>query len=51
MGWWSMGCLSDLSPEYMPYNNWGHGFGYAEIKDSKGGFRFANKEIIDYKII
>jgi hypothetical protein len=27
---WSVGCLSELSPEYSPYNKWNHGFAIVE---------------------
>jgi len=30
-GWWSTGCLSELSPEYLPYNQWNHGFAIVYI--------------------
>jgi predicted phosphodiesterase len=50
IGCWSIGCLCDLNPYYMPYNGWAHGFGYGEIIDEHGHFRFANKEIADYKV-
>jgi hypothetical protein len=27
---WSVGCLSELSPDYSPYNNWNNGFAFIE---------------------
>ena len=51
IGCWSMGCLSDLNPEYMPFNNWSQGFGYGEILDDLGHFRFQNKMIENYKVV
>lgn len=30
---WSIGCLSDLHPEYMPLNKWNHGFADMVIDD------------------
>ena len=47
---WSVGCLCGLSPEYMPYNNWNHGF--ARIKQFEGGeFEVFNAEIVNGKRI
>lgn len=40
---WSMGCLCDLSPDYMPVNNWCHGFAIIEL--SNGHFRVNNHYI------
>lgn len=45
----SMGCLCNLSPDYMPYNNWNNGFATIEIK-ANGEYQFDNKKIIN-KII
>lgn len=28
---WSVGCLCNLSPDYLPYNNWSHGFAIVEL--------------------
>lgn len=47
---WSLGCLSDLHPEYMPINKWNLGFGVQTIIDDRGNFRFDNKEILVEKI-
>jgi predicted phosphodiesterase len=41
---WSIGCLSELNPHYMPLNRWNHGFGEA-IK-TKSGFHFENHTIV-----
>ena len=46
---WSLGCLCGLSPEYMPYNRWNHGFAYVETKEN-GDFEVQNKRIIDGKV-
>jgi predicted phosphodiesterase len=42
---YSTGCLCYLHPEYMPYNNWNHGFALLDL-DGKN-FRITNKRIID----
>jgi len=43
---YSTGCLADLSPGYMPFNNWTHGFAYIEVEKS-GSYRVFNHTIID----
>ena len=45
---WSTGCLSELSPDYMPYNNWNHGF--ATINLEGNDFEVDNYRIIGGKI-
>ncbi len=42
----SIGCLSELHPEYRPLNNWGHGYAHVEI-DNKGAFEVTNRRIIN----
>lgn len=49
IGCWSIGCLSELHPQYMPINKWNHGFAEVEI-DEDGGFEFHNHKIINGKI-
>lgn len=47
---WSVGCLCDLKPEYMPLNSWNLGF--AEIYgDESGGYHVSNRRIIDYRLM
>jgi len=46
---WSIGCLCDLHPDWMPLNKWNHGF--AEVYEEDGFFRVDNKKIINYKIL
>lgn len=41
---WSIGCLCDLHPQYMPMNKWVHGFAIVEV-DSAGKFNVQNKVI------
>lgn len=45
---WSIGCLCDLHPAYMPKNRWSHGF--AIIEDSDDGYIVSNKRIHEGKI-
>jgi predicted phosphodiesterase len=41
---WSLGCLCDLHPHYMPLNKWNLGYALTE-KDSQGNFHVDNKRI------
>lgn len=41
---WSVGCLSELHPDYMPLNKWNHGFAFIEVEKS-GDFQVHNKRI------
>lgn len=41
---WSVGCLSELHPDYMPLNKWNHGFAFIEV-ESNGDFQVHNKRI------
>jgi predicted phosphodiesterase len=43
---WSIGCLSDLHPRWMPLNKWNHGFAFIEL-DKVGAFSIENLRIID----
>lgn len=45
-----VGCLSELSPDYLPNNFWNLGFGFLEILDTKGNYKFTNHRIINNKI-
>lgn len=49
IGAWSTGCLSELSPKYMPINKWNHGFATVDL-DSDGSFEVRNRKIIDGRI-
>lgn len=48
-GCWSIGCLSDLHPAYMPINKFNLGFARVTV-DKEGGFSIENKKIMNYKI-
>lgn len=41
---WSLGCLSELHPDYMPLNKWNHGFCFIEVAVD-GSFQVQNKRI------
>lgn len=43
---WSVGCLCDLSPDYMAYgSNWNHGFALVNVEED-GDFEVENKRIL-----
>lgn len=50
VGTWSVGCLSELNPEYLAFNEWNLGFAHIEIS-SNGEFVVHNKAIINGKIM
>ncbi len=41
---WSVGCLSELHPNYMPINSWNHGFCMVDLHGTKE-FEVRNKRI------
>jgi len=45
---WTLGCLCDMTPEYMPINQWNHGFGILTLKGND--FTVENKRIINGEI-
>ena len=48
-GYWSMGCLCELQPQYLPYNDWGHGFAMVFLNED-GSFEVDLKKIIKGKV-
>lgn len=48
-GTWSVGCLCELNPDYLPFNEWNLGFAHIEISKD-GNFTVHNKQIINGKI-
>lgn len=42
----SVGCLCDLNPDYLPVNDWNHGFAIVELEDDDGRYQVYNKKII-----
>lgn len=46
---YSIGCLSDLTPNYNRYNNYNLGFAVVEV-ESNGNFTVYNKKIVDGKL-
>jgi predicted phosphodiesterase len=49
IGAWSTGCLSGLSPYWLPMNEWNHGYALVDV-DSDGGFELRNHTIIRGKV-
>jgi predicted phosphodiesterase len=41
----SLGCLCELHPAYLPINKWNHGFGIVEVADNGVEFEVRNKTI------
>jgi predicted phosphodiesterase len=48
---WSIGCLCELHPEYMPLNKWNHGFAIVDLDDNGKDFNFRNKRIFKGKVV
>ena len=48
---WSLGCMSELHPAYMPLNKWNHGFAEVELDPNGEDFEFTNKRIFKGKIV
>lgn len=48
---WSLGCLSELHPQYMPLNKWNHGFAEVDLDENGEDFEFRNKRIFKGKIL
>jgi len=48
---WSIGCLSELHPDYMPLNRWNHGFGLVYLDPNGVDYEFKNKRIFNGKVL
>jgi len=48
---WSIGCLSELHPAYMPLNKWNHGFAWVEMDANGIDYKFHNKRIYKGKTL
>ena len=46
---WSIGCLSELHPAYMPLNKWNHGFAIIDMDGEK--YEFRNKRIYKGEVL
>lgn len=48
---WSIGCLSELHPAYMPLNKWNWGCAMVELDSNGRDYQFFNKRIFKGKIL
>jgi len=48
---WSIGCLSELHPAYMPLNKWNHGYAWVELDANGVDYKFHNKRIYKGKTL
>lgn len=48
---WINGALCDLHPDYMPYNNHGHGFAMLEMLDNEGTFNVVQRKVMNGRVI
>lgn len=48
---WSIGCLCELSPKYMPLNKWNHGFAEVDLDPNGKDYEFRNYRIAKGKIL
>lgn len=48
---WINGALCDLHPDYMPYNNHGHGFAMIELLDNDGTFNVVQRKVMNGRVI
>jgi len=48
---WSLGCLSELHPAYMPLNKWNHGFAEVDLDPNGEDFEFHNYRIFKGKVL
>ena len=47
---WSVGCLCGLTPQWLPINEWNHGFAIIDIAED-GEYQFRNYRINDGKVL
>jgi predicted phosphodiesterase len=48
---WSVGCLCELHPSYMPLNKWNHGVAVVDIDSNGDDYQFRNKRIYEGKVL
>jgi len=48
---WSLGCLCELHPAYMPLNKWNHGFAIVDLDPNGEDYVMRNKRIFNGKIL
>lgn len=47
---WSVGCACDLSPRWMPLNDWNAGFAFVHL-DKGGDFAVENKRVLNGRVL
>jgi predicted phosphodiesterase len=48
---WSVGCLCGLTPQWLPINEWNHGFAMVDLDENGYEYQFRNKRILDGKVL
>ena len=48
---WSLGCLCELNPAYLPINKWSHGLAIVDLSDNGKDFHVRNYRIYKGKIL
>ena len=48
---WSLGCLCELNPAYLPINKWAHGLAIVDLSDNGKDFHVRNYRIYKGKIL
>lgn len=48
---WSLGCLCELHPAYMPLNKWNHGFAIVDLDSNGIDYQFRNNRILNGKVL
>ena len=48
---WSLGCLCELNPAYLPINKWAHGMAIVDLSDNGKDFHVRNYRIHNGKIL
>lgn len=48
---WSLGCLCELNPAYLPINKWSHGFAMVDLSENLKDFHVRNYRIHKGKIL
>jgi Calcineurin-like phosphoesterase len=48
---WSVGCLCELHPQYLPINKWAHGFAIVDLDKNGESFNVQNKRIYKGNIL
>jgi predicted phosphodiesterase len=47
---WSLGCVCKLKADYMPYNNWSHGFAFVDVAQDCS-YHVQNHQVLDGRLV